>query len=150
MDGTQLGIKSLQEAISLANARGQDLIEISGSVTPVVAKIGDYSKYRYEKEKRLKESRKHQKGGVVKEIRMNPRIGEHDLNVKINHIQEFIEERNKVKITIVFRGREMEHRDLGFALLNKIKSVLEGKIVVEQEPLQDRNRLSLMIAPFRK
>lgn len=148
-DGSQVGIKPVFEALSMAQARGKDLIEISPNANPPVAKIVDFSKFRYEREKRLKESRKHQKAGLLKELRLHTRIGEHDLNVKIEHIKEFIEERNKVKITVVFRGREMEHRELGLALLNKIQETMGAKVTVEQTPQLDGNRMSILLAPKR-
>jgi translation initiation factor IF-3 len=146
-DGTQLGIKSIHEALSLAQARGKDLLEIAPGATPPVAKIADFSKFRYQREKQLKESRKHHKAGLLKEWRIHPRISEHDLGIKLNHTREFIEEKYKVRITIVFRGREMEHRDLGIAILNKIKETLSDKCVVEQDAALEGNRLSILLAP---
>jgi len=148
-DGTQLGIKPIQEAFTLAQARSKDLIEISPGATPPVVKIVDFSKFRYEREKRLKESRKHQKAGLLKEIRLHTRISEHDLNTKIEHTKGFIDEKNKVRITVIFRGREMEHRELGLNLLNKIKEILNAKCMVEQEPQLDGNRMSILLAPKR-
>jgi translation initiation factor IF-3 len=146
-DGIQLGIKPIQEAFSLAQTRAKDLVEISPGASPPVVKIVDFSKFRYEREKRLKESRKHQKAGVLKEIRLHTRISEHDLGTKVEHTREFIEEKDKVRITVVFRGREMEHRDLGLALLNRIKEMLGAKCMVEQEPQLDGNRMSILLAP---
>lgn len=148
-DGTQLGIKSIQEALSLALSRNRDLLEIAPGASPPVVKIADYSKFRYEREKKIKESRKHQKAGMVKEIRMRSMISQHDLATKVGHAKQFIEERNKVRFTVVFRGREMEHRILGLNLLNKIKELLEGKFVVEQEPALEGNRMSILLAPKR-
>ena len=148
-DGTQLGIKSIFDALALAQSRNKDLLEIAPGASPPVAKIADYSKFKYEREKKLKESRKHQKAGMVKEIRMRSVISEHDLNTKVGHARQFIEERNKVRFTVVFRGREMEHRVLGLNLLNKIKELLEGKFVVEQEPALEGNRMSILLAPRR-
>ena len=146
-DGTQLGIKSIGEALQIAQSRNKDLLEISPGASPPVAKVADYSKFRYEKEKRIKESRKHQKGGVVKEIRMRSMISAHDLATKVEHAKDFIEERCKVRLTVVFRGREMEHRDLGLNLLNRIKDMLNGKFVVEQDPQLEGNRMSILLAP---
>ena len=148
-DGTQLGIKSITEALAMAATRGRDLLEIAPGATPPVAKIADYSKFRYEREKKVKESRKHQKAGMVKEIRMRSMISDHDLLTKVGHAKQFIEERNKVRFTVVFRGREMEHRDLGLRLLNKIKELLEGKFTVEQEPALEGNRMSILLSPKR-
>ena len=125
------------------------MLEISSSANPPVAKIADFSKFRYEREKKIKESRKHQKAGSLKELRLHTRISAHDLDTKINQMGGFIDHRNKVRVTVVFRGREMEHRDLGLKLLTKIKAVLEEKIVVEQEPQLDGNRMSILLAPKR-
>ena len=146
-DGTQLGIKSLMEALSLAQARAKDLLEIAPNATPPVVKIADFSKFRYEREKKLKESRKHQKAGLVKEIRMRSMISEHDLLTKIGHAKEFIDQRFKVRVTVIFRGREMEHRDLGVKLLNKIKELLDGKFILEQDAQLEGNRMSILMAP---
>ena len=146
-DGTQLGIKSIGEALSLAQMRGKDLLEIAPGASPPVAKIADYSKFRYEREKKIKESRKHQKAGMVKEIRMRSMISGHDLSTKVQHAKEFIAERCKVRFTVVFRGREMEHRDLGLNLLNKIKELLDGKFMIEQDPQLEGNRMSILLAP---
>ncbi len=131
----------------MAQARGSDLLEIAPGATPPVAKIADYSKFRYEREKRIKESRKHQKAGLVKEIRFRVMIGDHDLKTKVGHAKEFIDERYKVRMTVVFRGREMEHRQLGVNLLNRIKELMEGNFVLEQEPALEGNRMSMLIAP---
>ena len=112
-----------------------------------MAKIADYSKFKYEREKKIKESRKHQKAGLVKEIRFRVRIGAHDLATKIGHASEFIDEKFKVRMTVVFRGREMEHRILGLNLLNKIKEMMDGKFVIEQDPQLEGNRMSILMAP---
>lgn len=146
-DGTQLGIKPLTEALSLAQARGKDLLEIAPGASPPVTKIIDFSKFRYEREKKIKESRKHQKAGLLKEIRVRPGISVHDLDTKIGHIREFIAEKYKVRMTVVFRGRENEHRDLGVVLLNKVKESLEGKFFLEQDTELEGNRMSILLAP---
>ncbi len=135
------------EAMNLAQARGKDLLEIAPGANPPVVKIADFSKFRYEREKRIKESRKHQKAGIVKEIRLHPRISEHDLSIKMEHSKGWIDEKCKVRVTVVFRGREMEHRDLGLALLNKVKENLNDKCIVEQESQLEGNRLSILLAP---
>lgn len=142
-----MGIRPIIEAINLAQARGKDLLEIAPGANPPVVKIADFSKFRYEREKRIKESRKHQKSGIVKEIRLHPRISEHDLGIKLEHSKAWIDERCKVRVTVVFRGREMEHRHLGLALLNKVKTTLDDKCIVEQESQLEGNRLSILLAP---
>jgi len=146
-DGTQVGIQPIQEALRLAQERGRDLVEIAPAANPPVAKILDFSKFRYEEEKKAKEARKKQKGGQLKEVRIRPRIGEHDLEVKLNHAKEFLAEQNKVQITIVFMGREMQHRDLGYALLDKIKGMLADVGEADNRPSMMGNRLIVSFVP---
>ena len=133
--------------MSLAQSRNRDLLEIAPGANPPVVKIADYSKFRYEREKRIKESRKHQKGGLVKEIRFRVMIGQNDLATKVKHSKEFIDEKFKVRFTVVFRGREMEHRHLGVSLLAKVREMLEGTFFMEQEPALEGNRMSMLLAP---
>ena len=147
MDGTQLGVKPLSEALALSRQRGFDLVEIAPQANPPVCKILDYSKFRYETEKKDREARKKQKAGLLKEVRFKPHIGAHDLDTKIKHISEFIAAHDKVRITVVFRGREMQHRDLGMKLLDTIKERLEATAAVEQAPMPDRNRLIMTLIP---
>lgn len=122
-----------------------DLIEIAPGANPPVCKILDYSKYLYEQEKKTRESRKKQKSGLLKEVRLRPRIGAHDLETKIRHIGEFISENDKVRVTVVFRGREMQHREIGMNLLMTVRERLAATATVEQEPLMDRNRLVMTL-----
>lgn len=146
-DGTQLGIKSLSEALNLAQSRGKDLLELAPNATPPVAKIADFSKYRYERDKKLKQSRKHQKAGQLKEIRMHVGISENDLQTKINHAKEFLDQRFKIRVTVVFRGRELEHPELGNNVLKHFKGVLDSKCALEQDVELDKKRMSILIAP---
>ncbi len=122
-------------------------MEIAPNANPPVCKVLDFSKYRYEREKQLKEARKHQKGGHVKELRFRPKIGKHDFDTKLRAMQKFLENRDKVRVSVVFHGREMEHRDLGIKMLDKIKEQLGGISAVESEPQLLGNRLILMLAP---
>ncbi len=133
--------------MALARQRGLDLIEIAPQANPPVCKILDYSKFKYEQDKQKRESRKKQKAGLLKEVRFKPHIGAHDLEVKIKHIGEFIAARDKVRITVVFRGREMQHRDLGMKLLDAIRDRLVETAAVEQAPVPDRNRLVMTLIP---
>ncbi len=146
-DGTQLGIKSLTEALGLAQSRGKDLLEIAPNATPPVAKVADLSKYRYERDKKLKQSRKHQKAGQLKEIRMHVGISENDLLTKTNHAKAFLDQRFKVRVTVVFRGRELEHPELGNNVLNHFKGVLDSKCTLEQDVELDKKRMSILLAP---
>lgn len=123
------------------------MVEIAPNASPPVCKVLDFSKYRYEREKQLKEARKHQKGGHVKELRFRPKIGKHDFDTKLRAMQKFLENRDKVRVSVVFHGREMEHRDLGIKMLDKIKEQLGEISAVESEPQLLGNRLILMLAP---
>lgn len=146
-DGTQIGVRPTSEALGIARQRGLDLVEVAPNANPPVCKILPYSKYKYEKEKQERESRKKQKAGLLKELRFRPNIGQHDLDVKVKQIEEFIDAHDKVRITVVFRGREMQHRDLGFKLLMSIQEKLVEKAAVEQQPMPDRNRLVMTLIP---
>ena len=146
-DGTQLGVKPLPEAIAIARSRGLDLIEIAAQANPPVCKILDFSKYRYEQDKKVRESRRKQKAGLLKEVRFKPHIGTHDLEVKIRQITEFIGEHDKVRLTVIFRGREMQHKDIGMKLLQSVQERLAAIAVVEQAPVSDRNRLVMTLIP---
>jgi len=131
----------------LARGRGKDLIEIAPQASPPVCKILDYSKYRYAQEKKVREARRKQKAGLLKEVRFKPHIGAHDLDVKLKHINAFIAAHDKVRLTVVFRGREMQHRDIGMKLLDAIRERLAAVAAVEQEPVPDRNRLIMTLVP---
>jgi len=147
MHGTMLGIKPLIEAVNMARGANLDLVEISPGANPPVCKVMDFSKFLYEKEKQDRENRKKQKAGVLKEIRLNPRIASADLHTKIRHIEEFLKEHNKVRVTVVFRGRENQHRNLGEEILMAIKDNLSSVGVVEGRPSMMGNRMSIMLAP---
>ena len=146
-DGTQLGIKPIAEALSIAKSKSMDLVEIAAQANPPVCKILEFSKFLYDQEKKERSARKKQKTGLLKEIRFSPVIGAHDLDVKLRHAEEFLKERDKVRMTVVFRGRQMQHRDLGMKLLQQIQEKLQAWAVVEQAPLPDRNRLVMTLAP---
>ena len=148
MHGTMLGIKPLIDAVTMAKGSGLDLVEISPGANPPVCKVMDFSKFLYEKDKQDRENRKKQKAGVLKEIRLNPRIASHDLQTKIKHIEEFLKEHNKVRVTVVFRGRENQHRNLGEEILLAIKDNLANVGIVEGKPQLMGNRMSIMLAPL--
>ena len=146
-DGTMVGVKPVYEAGAMARAAGLDLVEISPAANPPVCKIMDFSKYLYEKDKQERENRKKQKAGVLKEIRLNPRIASNDLNTKIRHAEVFLKEQNKVRITVVFRGRENQHRDLGEKILTSVKEMLSQVGAAEGRPQLMGNRMSIMLSP---
>jgi translation initiation factor IF-3 len=131
----------------MAKGSNLDLVEISPAANPPVCKVMDFSKFLYEKEKQDRENRKKQKAGVLKEIRLNPRIATHDLQTKVKHIEEFLKEHNKVRVTVVFRGRENQHRNLGEEILNAVRDHLSAVGAPEGRPQMMGNRMSIMLAP---
>lgn len=141
-------MRTIQEALRAAEETGYDLIEIAPGAVPPVCKLGNYSKFVYEKEKKLKEQRKNRGGGgQVKEIRIRLKIGEHDLQVKINQIAKFLKEHNKVRVSLVFMGREMEHRDLGVKMIDRIEQSITAVGSAEQRGQMYGNRLITIFVP---
>jgi translation initiation factor IF-3 len=146
-NGQQLGIMPTHQALSLAEAAGLDLVEVSPKAAPPVCRIMDFGKYKYEQKKKAAESRKHQSHVVVKEVKFRPKTEEHDYQFKLRHIQRFLQEGNKAKVTIAFRGREITHSDLGRAVLERITRELEGMSVVEQSPRMEGRHMLMILAP---
>lgn len=147
-DGEMIGVVSVPEGLRMAQAAGLDLVEISPHAAPPVCKILDYGKYKYEEQKRQAEARKKQKVIHIKEIKLRPNIGAHDLEIKMKSVYEFLEAGDKVKITLRFRGREMAHQSIGMKVLEKVKLELAEKARIEQDPAFDgRMTVSMMIAP---
>lgn len=146
-NGAQLGVVSLAQALATAQERGMDLIEIAPQASPPVCKILDFSKFKYEREKKLKLSRKKHHGGQLKEIRFRPKIGEHDFQTKLKAISNFLAEKDKVRVIMFFRGREMEHQDLGMKLLARLRETFDKIAIVEQSPQLNGNRLVMVLAP---
>lgn len=141
---------TVPEALNIAAERGLDLVEVSPTAEPPVCKIMDYGKYKYEQSKKAQEARKRQSTIQVKEIKMRPRTDDHDLDFKIKHIVRFLDEGNKVKITIRFRGREMAYTDQGLALLERVVDMVKEYGGVEQRPQHEGRQLSLVLAPQKK
>jgi translation initiation factor IF-3 len=146
-DGTMLGVKPIQEAMQLARNASLDLVEIAPQAVPPVCKIMDFSKYLYEKDKQDRENRKKQKVGMLKEIRFNPRIAQHDLDTKIKHIAGFLQGQDKVRVTVVFKGRENQHRDLGEKILQDVVAKLTEFGNQEGRFSLVGNRMSVMLSP---
>lgn len=146
-DGEQLGIMSGREAQQLAYEKHLDLVEIAPTAKPPVCRIMDYGKYRYEQQKREKESRKKQKTFDIKEVKLRPGIEEHDFNVKFKNAVRFLEDDDKVKVTIMFRGRELSHPELGEVLLNKMAAQLKEMAVVERQPKLEGKNMIMIVAP---
>ena len=145
-EGGRNGIISTREALELAKDRDLDLVEVSPNANPPVCKILNYGKYRFEQEKRLRDSRKAQKALKLKEIRMQPKIGAGDLDTKAKHVQEFLDEGDKVKVTIRFRGRELAHTELGYDVLNEVlKRLVEGSYSIEKPAAMEGRFMSMTL-----
>lgn len=146
-DGEQLGIMSGRAAQQLAVERHLDLVEIAPTAKPPVCKIMDYGKFRYEQQKREKEARKKQKTFDIKEVKLRPGIEDHDFNVKYKNAVRFLEDGDKVKVTIIFRGRELSHPELGEVLLNKMAEQLKEIAIVERVPKLEGKNMIMIVAP---
>lgn len=149
-EGNQKGIVPTLEALKLAKEKDLDLVEVSPNANPPVCKILDFGKYRFEQEKKLRESKKNQKVLKLKEIRMQPKIGPGDLDTKAKHVQEFLDEGDKVKVTIRFRGRELAHTKLGYDVLNEVLKRLTSAYVMEKQPAMDGKTMSMTISAKAK
>jgi translation initiation factor IF-3 len=145
-DGEQIGIVSTSEALEKAENFGLDLVEVSPNAKPPVCRIMDFGKYKYEQSKKEKISKKKQHIIVVKELRLRPRTDDHDLETKLRHARKFLEQKNKVKITVFFRGREMAYRSFGEELMEKVIHLLEDVAKVESEPKMEGRRMIMVLA----
>jgi len=145
--GEQRGILPTLEAIRIARELGLDLVEVAPQSVPPVCKLLNYGKFKFEQEKKVKDSRKKAKGGELKEIRMQPKIATHDLDFKSEHVREFLEEGNKVKVTIRFRGRELAHTERGEDVLKAVLVRLEGFYVMERLPMMEGRFMSMTLSP---
>jgi translation initiation factor IF-3 len=146
-EGKQLGIMPPWDALKIARSRGLDLVEVSPRAVPPVCRIINYGKFLYQQSKRQHDARKHQRSIELKEVKFRPRTGEHDFDVKKNHIVKFLQDGNKVKATIAFRGREMAHRDLGWTMMNRLLTELAEFGQVETRAKQEGPNLTAIIAP---
>jgi translation initiation factor IF-3 len=148
-DGSQLGIKPTKEAMQYAFDKGLDLVEVASQADPPVARVMDYGKYRYEQEQKAKLARKHQTQINIKEIKLRPKIGVHDYNTKKGHVERFLNQRAKVKVTIMFRGRETTHPERGRDLLMRLAEDVSEIGQIESQPLLDGRNMVMVLAPTR-
>jgi translation initiation factor IF-3 len=148
--GEQKGIVPTLEALKMAHELSLDLVEVAPTANPPACKILDYGKYRFEMEKKLRESKKKQKLQELKEIRMQPKIDDHDLDFKSKHVKEFLADGDKVKVTIRFRGRELAHTELGLVVLKDVLSKLGDEYVIEKQPAMEGRFMSMTLAPKAK
>jgi translation initiation factor IF-3 len=149
-DGTQIGVVSRDEALRYAQERDLDLVEVAAEARPPVCRVLDYSKWKYEQEQKQKAARRHQKQIHVREIKLRPKIATNDYETKKGHVRRFLDSENKVKITIMFRGREMSHPERGEALLMKLAEDVQDLGVIEQRPNQDGRNMTMLLAPAKK
>lgn len=149
-DGEMIGVVSIRVALDAAQEAGLDLLEISPNAEPPVCKVADFGKYRYELQKKAAAARKNQKVVALKELKIRPGIEEHDLQVKLRNARRFIEEGDKVKFSMRFRGREGDHKEFGFQVLKRIKEELSMIAKVEQEPKFEGGQVIMLIGPIPK
>lgn len=149
-DGKQIGILKIEEALSKAREVGLDLVEIAPNANPPVVKITDLGKLRYQEEKRLKKGKKASKGGELKEIRFSPFIADHDFEVRLGRIEEFLAQGNKIRVVVVFKGRELGSKKFGYDILSKLTERLKGRISIDMEPKFLGRHLILVISPTKK
>jgi len=148
-DSERVGVMSVAEALQLARERNLDLVEVASTAVPPVCRLLDYGRYKYEQAKKERESRKGRKASAVREVRLRPRIGGQDLDCKIRLIERLVTEGDKVKVTVVFRGREVTRPELGKKVLQEVLKGLKGKAVVDQPLAVEEKSLSLFFAPLK-
>jgi translation initiation factor IF-3 len=148
-EGEQLGVKTTDEAREYAYGKGLDLVEVAAQADPPVAKVMDFGKYRYELEQKAKAARKNQTQIHVKEIKLRPKIGQHDYETKRGHVVRFLNQRAKVKVTIMFRGREREHPDRGRDLLMRLAEEVKELGTIESQPLLEGRNMTMVLGPTR-
>jgi translation initiation factor IF-3 len=148
-DGKQVGVVKTSEALAYAQERDLDLVEVAPDARPPVCRVLDYSKYKYEQAQKQKQARKHQQQINIREIKFRPKIAQNDYDTKKGHVARFLRGRDRVKVTIMFRGREVTHPERGTALLEKLAEELQEVAVVEQRPIQDGRNMTMMLAPSK-
>jgi len=146
-DGTQLGVMPTADAKKLAEEKNLDLVEIAPNVRPPVCKIMDYGKYKYEQSKKARDSKKKQHVTHLKEIKLRPKIETHDLDFKMRNAEKFLQEKDKVKFTVIFRGREMEHKELGMGLLKQVVERFSEVATIEREPVMIGRIITMILGP---
>lgn len=146
-DGKQAGILPLKEAMKLAEEKGLDLVEVAPNANPPVCRIMNFGKYKYQQSKRLQEARKHQTTIHIKEVKVRPRTEEHDYQFKLRHVKRFLSEGNKVKISMLFRGREIAHPEFGREMLSRLMEDVKDLTVVEQPPRLEGRNMVMILAP---
>ncbi len=148
-EGNQIGVLKIADALAFAQERELDLVEVAPEARPPVCRVLDYSKYKYEQAQKQKAARKHQQQITVREIKFRPKIAQHDYDTKKHHVERFLRHKDKVKVTIMFRGREVTHPERGTAILDRLADELSELGVVEQRPMQEGRNMTMMMAPSK-
>ena len=148
-NGEQVGVMRTDDALRYAQDRDLDLVEVAPEARPPVCRVLDYSKYKYEQAQKLKQARKHQQQITIREIKFRPKIAENDYTTKRGHVERFLRHKDKVKVTIMFRGREVTHPERGVMILDRLAEELAEVGVVEQRPLQDGRNMTMMLGPSK-
>ena len=149
-DGEQLGILPIERALEIAEEQGLDLVEVAPLARPPVCRIMDYGKFKYEEQRKAREARKKQHHVQIKEVKMRPGIEDHDFDFKTRHARRFLEEGNKVKLTMMFRGRQMAHPELGRQVLDKVSGMLSDISKVEMHPQMEGRSMTMVLTPLVK
>ena len=148
-EGNQIGVLKTADALAFAQERDLDLVEVAPEARPPVCRVLDYSKYKYEQAQKVKQARKHQQQITIREIKFRPKIAQHDYDTKKHHVERFLRHKDKVKVTIMFRGREVTHPERGVAILDRLAGELSELGVVEQRPMQEGRNMTMMMAPSK-
>ena len=148
-EGNQIGVLKTPDALVFAQERELDLVEVAPEARPPVCRVLDYSKYKYEQAQKIKQAKKHQQQITVREIKFRPKIAEHDYDTKKHHVERFLKHKDKVKVTIMFRGREVTHPERGTMILDRLAEELSEIGVVEQRPMQEGRNMTMMMAPSK-
>ena len=148
-NGNQVGVMKTADALRYAQDKDLDLVEVAPEARPPVCRVLDYSKYKYEQAQKIKQARKHQQQITIREIKFRPKIAENDYNTKKGHVERFLRHKDKVKITIMFRGREVTHPERGVMILDRLAEELAELAVIEQRPIQDGRNMTMMLGPSK-
>ena len=148
-NGDQAGVMPTQDALRMAEEQGLDLVEVAPNARPPVCKIMDFGRYKYQQQKKLQEARKKQSVVQIKEIKVRPKTDDHDFNTKLKHVTRFLENGDRVKVTVFFRGREIVHKDRGLMILQRMVEAVQEIAKVEQQPRSEGRTMSLLLAPLK-
>jgi translation initiation factor IF-3 len=149
-EGEQLGIMTLRQAIEAAREQGLDLVEVAATSTPPVCRLLDFGKYRYEQARKEREAKRSQKTVEIREIRLRPQVDDHDLDVKLRAMGKMLDEGDKIKVSVIFRGRELAHTENGWKLLQRLVETLKEKIAIDKPPAMEGKRMIMILSPSRR